>query len=307
MKISVRCTVAVCVLLFFEKGKKMSIDTFKGLFKYDQSKIGYVGIERECFISEWGSGTVGIVPKAYEILSRIKAGTVRPTGSSGADAWSGPGREYTTHEVKPDEFGYELSACQIETRIGPCELADVHSELTVVDVHLRCLLGYDYSPLHTEVGPANMPLDVYPDPTGRYQKITAHMPREVLLAACRVIGTHVHVGMKDHETALRVYNYTTRYFTDLCEIGNGSFGERLAIYRQMAPEYEPKPYKDWEAYYQVASAKGFADDPRKCWTLIRISTHGTIEFRMFGATDSIQRIVGWVQYCHALCARALPE
>lgn len=150
-----------------------------------------------------------------------------------------------------------------------------------------------------------MPLDVYPDPTGRYQRITKDMPRKILRAACRVIGTHVHVGMRDHEMALRVYNYAIRHLAELCEMGNGSFGERLAIYKQMAPDYEPKPYASWEEYYNTALEKGFAEDPRKCWTLIRISVHGTIEFRMFGATDSIDRIVSWATRCHQICQEAM--
>jgi gamma-glutamyl:cysteine ligase YbdK (ATP-grasp superfamily) len=149
-----------------------------------------------------------------------------------------------------------------------------------------------------------MPLDVYPDPTGRYQKITRDMPREVLTAACRIIGTHVHIGMPDHETALRVYNRLCPYFEHLCEMGNGSFGERLAIYRQMAPKYKPTPYESWEDFYGSACKKGFVEDPRKCWTLIRISVHGTIEFRMFGATDNHERIVRWATKCHELCMEA---
>jgi ribosomal protein S18 acetylase RimI-like enzyme len=53
--------------------------------------------------------------------------------------------------------------------------------------------------------------------------------------------------------------------------------------------------------------KGFDKDPRKCWTLIRISKNGTIEFRMFGATPSLERIVGWAKLCHDLCKEAMTE
>ncbi len=114
-----------------------------------------------------------------------------------------------------------------------------------------------FGTLHSEVAPENMPLDVYPDPTGRYQEITRNMPRHILLAACRVIGTHIHIGMPDHETALRVYNSVVPHYMELCEKGNGSFGERLAIYRIMAPDYEPKPYRDWDHFAAVVAEKGF--------------------------------------------------
>ena len=131
------------------------------------------------------------------------------------------------------------------------------------------------------------------------------MPREILSAACRVIGTHVHVGMPDWETALRVYNKVIPHTAMLCEKGNGSFGERLELYKQMAPNWNPSPYVDWDAYYQAAVRGGFTEDPRKCWTLIRISVHGTIEFRMFGATASIDKVVSWAELCHSLCEEAM--
>ncbi len=250
----------------------MAIETFKSLFSYDQDKTGYVGIERECFIAN-GHGVP--TPQAHKVLSSIKQGA---------------------------EFGYELSACQIETRIGPCRVQELQSRLGDRDEQLRDVLGrYGFSALHTEVGPEDMSLDVYPDPTGRYQELTKNMPHEILSAACRVIGTHVHVGMRDHDMALRVYNRVIQHCGILCDMGDGSSGERLAIYKRMAPDSEPKSYASWDEYYQTALVKGFAQDPRKCWTLIRISVHGTIEFRMFGATDSINRIVEWANYCHHLC------
>lgn len=250
----------------------MLVEEFKKKFRYNQNKIGYVGIERECFTAD---KTGVIVPLAHKVLASVKKGA---------------------------EFGYELSACQVETRVGPCLLGELSGNLRERDIQLNSALGNcGLSVLHTEVGPEDMPLDVYPDPTGRYQEITKNMPREILSAACRVIGTHVHVGMGNHEMALRVYNHVTHHYKDLCEAGNGSFGERLAIYKKMAPDFEPKPYASWDEYHQTALEKGFAEDPRKCWTLIRISVHGTIEFRMFGTTDSIKRIVEWANRCHRLC------
>lgn len=271
----------------------MKADQFKGLFKYDRTKALFVGIERECFIAnEHGE----VVPKAHEILTNLNKGIEIPRCFGPDDLLKSRG----------DEFGYELSACQIETRVGPCSLAELRRALDYWnDILKRVLSIYGLYALCTEVGPEDMPLNVFPDPTGRYQRITKYMPRDILRAACRVIGTHVHVGMPDYETALLVYNYAIRHYAELCELGNGSFGERLAIYRQMAPDFEPKPYASWEEYYQIALEKGFSKDPRKCWTFIRISVHGTIEFRMFGATDSIDRIVSWATRCHQICQEAM--
>ncbi len=275
----------------------MTKEAFKQLFKYDSDKAGYVGVEREAFICNRDGQ---IVPKAVEVLKRVTR--PRTTGNY----WSG---DHFQSWTPPKEwYGYELSACQIECRVGPSKLDSLEDDLEEVDSVLNEGLGMcKLTAEHIEIAPADMPLDVYPDPTGRYQKITQDMPRDVLLAACRVAGTHVHIGMRDHESALRTYNYVIRHMGELCEMGNGSFGERLAIYKQMAPDYEPRPYASWDDYYQYAVEKGFDTDPRKCWTLIRISVHGTIEFRMFGATESIDRIVSWANRCHELCQMAMAE
>lgn len=247
---------------------------FMKLFKFDPTKVLFVGVEREAFLVD-DNGV--IKPKAFDVVSLVR---------------------------NDPRFGYELSACQIESRIGPCRLPQLGNELKEVE---DILLGY-LANLHTsyvEVGPENMPLDVYPDPSGRYREIVKTMPLHVLLAACRVIGTHVHIGMPDHETALKVYNRVIKKYDWLCSRGNGSFGERLDIYRVVAPDCDPKPYADWADFYRVAVEKGFDKNPRNCWTLIRISRHGTIEFRMFGATSSLERIVSWASLCHDLCKEAM--
>ena len=276
---------------------------FLDRFVFDASKVLHVGVEREQFTRRNGI----IAPIAHLILA--KAGTNQ----------FGPWEQ--DFGFTPDErFGYELSACQVESRIGPCKLTDLKSKLyqtaqalneyvenarTERDRHGHKYADHIFDLSDVSVAPADMPLDIYPDATGRYKRIAEKMPRHVLLAACRVIGTHIHVGMPDHETALRVYNQVIKKYDWLCARGNGSFGERLDIYRIVAPDCDPKPYADWADFYRVAMEKDFHEDPRKCWTLIRISKHGTIEFRMFGATDSIERIVGWAKICHDLCKEAM--
>src|SRR3989344_557772 len=275
---------------------------FKNLHTYDQSKVGFVGVEREGIMyheSLFGRP----VPVADKVLALLESKGV-PLQVAGESCFGPGGFEWSP--AIPGEIGYELSNCQLESRTKPVKLERLRFALHKTGRRVDDLLQWSqHRILYEEVGPESMPLDIYPDPTGRYQKITKNMPRKILLAACRVIGTHVHIGMRDHDMALRVYNHVIRHLAELCEIGNGSFGERLAIYKKMAPDYEPRPYASWEEYHQIALVKGFAKDPRKGWTLIRISVHGTIEFRMFGATDSINRIVGWTTRCHALCQEAM--
>jgi hypothetical protein len=288
--------------VLYKGEESMSLLEFERQFHFKRALAGNVGVEREQFLQ---SKKGKIVPYAARVLGVYEKKGI-PQHLTEPYRF-GPGeREYITYlAARPDEFGYELSACQIESRTGPSKMRALKCKLTETDARLRLLLQhFNLTPLYAEVGPKDMSLEVYPDPTGRYQRITKNMPCNVLLAACRVIGTHVHVGMPDHKTALRVYNHAIQHLHELCELGNGSFGERLAIYRQMASKYLPQPYASWQEYYETACAEGFEEDPRKCWTLIRISVHGTIEFRMFGATDSIPRIVRWAARCHELCTEA---
>ena len=250
---------------------------FRSRFVYRPEFSLYLGVERECFLLN-NQGVIS--PIAPQVIKHLKDHGVAST--------------------------YELSACQLETTVGPCpDLEHLAIDLRKQDEKISSLEEGVFGRSHYEVAPADMNLEVYPDETGCYQRIVKDMPRHILSAACRVIGTHVHVGMPDHESALQVYNYAVGHYGELCRIGNGSFGERLDLYKVMAPDHVPEYYASWEHFAEVAKQKGFIEDPRKCWTLIRISTHGTIEFRMFGGTSSIERIVKWASYCQEICSKAL--
>ena len=258
-----------------DKGK------FFAKFKFDQSKAGFVGIEREQFILD--RTTRSIIPIVHQYLKHIQS----------LD---------NAIDQNRFQFGYELSACQLESKIGPCSLGKIGQWLKESDEILESIDGeLGLSRMHIELAPESIPLDIYPDPTGRYQKITKNMPREILAAACRVAGTHILIGMPDMETAISVYNKVIAHTDKLIEMGDLSLGKRMELYRVMAPRYYPKTIASTDELYRQARAFGFADDPRKCWTLIRISVHGTIEFRMFGATESIGQIVEWASRCYTLC------
>src|SRR6185312_576095 len=203
-------------------------------------------------------------------------------------------------------FGYELSACQVESKTPPAQIGDVLGHLEMLDGHLdKAASALGLHLIHDEVGPDDMPLDVYDDPTGRYQMITSDMPRDRLLAACRIIGTHIHIGMPDHRSALHVYNTVISDTNRLCKLGDNSGGRRLSIYRDVNPYCHPRSFAGWDEFYVYASRNGCVDDPRRCWTLIRISIHGTIEFRMFGTTACRPKVAMWAQTCYQLCADAM--
>lgn len=245
-------------------------------FRFDPERNLMIGIEREChFKNRKGK----IVPLAVKVLNYL--------GSQGG------------------HFGYELSACQLEWRIGPCFLSELKGKLMEDETTLKKTgekLGFACS--FDEVAPEDMPLDVYPDSTRRFQRMVKNLPRRVLLAACQVIATHVHIGMPGYQTALKAYNSVINRLNELCRLGDHSDGRRLEVYRMMASNCIPPHYNSWQDFYDLSVKDGFTEDPRSCWHLIRISIHGTIEFRMFGATDNLEEIVSWATLCRELCEKA---
>ena len=251
---------------------------FLDLFKFEPEKSMLTGVERECFLIDDKNK---IVPIAYQVLQHLK-------------------------QNRKEQFGFELSACQLEDRVGPCKISDLKKELIKNNEEIfRAELELGFKRSYVEVAPSDMPLDVYLDPIGRYQTIVKNMPKDVLLAACRIIGVHIHIGMPNHEVAIKTYNKVINYCDELCQLGDGSNGKRLKIYKIVAPECQPINYKNWDEFYQYAVEKKFVHDPRSCWHFIRMTVHGTIEFRMFGPTTNLDKIIGWTKKCHKLCYQAM--
>ncbi|MBP9822381.1 MAG: hypothetical protein KBC81_03005 [Candidatus Pacebacteria bacterium] len=248
---------------------------FRRKFEFNKDRHLHLGVERECFF--------------------VKDGIISPLAP-----------KFIPELPNNGLYGYELSACQLETRTKPHPVQMIGDAL----IDLRNMLEKDrvrlgFEVLHQEVAPFDMPLDIYPDPTGRYQKITKDMTVEKIRAACRVAGTHVHVGMGSPRQAIRAYNAAIKHIPELCAAGDKSNGERLKIYKIMAPNFQPPTYKNWGDFEKYANKNGFWKKPRNCWHIIRISTHGTIEFRMFGATPDVTEILAWAIRCHQICKDAL--
>lgn len=239
------------------------LNEFFRKFDFKPNFAGCVGIEREHFLA---SSDGALVPRSPDFLRRLK--DVR---------WT-----------------YELSRCQVESRTKP------HRDMSALKLELlgnanagwHCAETMGLRLINQEVGHENMPLDVFPNP--RYLAIASSIPVERLRAACRVTGTHIHIGVKDMEHALVAYNALIPHLRDLGRLGDHSSGERLGLYKTMAEHWQPEPYENSEQFFEAARIGGFLENPRNCWTLIRISIHGTVELRMFGVTDHADEIIFWV-------------
>lgn len=252
-----------------------SLEDFKAQFAFDPSKTRMIGVEQECFIADLRGN---IVPHAQKVLARLAS------------------CEFAS------QFSFELSACQIERKTRPCYSENLKGELQVLQRTLdETLSSLDLQAIYDPVAPEDMPLDVFPDQSGRYQKIAARMDMERLRSSCRVIATNIHIGMPDHESALCTYNTLVGNFASLLRFGDKSGGKRLAIYQSIVPDWKPRTFTDWGALHRFAVEGGFAHDVRSWWSLIRISRHGTIEARWLDATESNDEATAWAREFLAWC------
>lgn len=200
----------------------------------------------------------------------------------------------------PGDWTEELSACQVEYRTKPYIIIDnVINDLRrgyMEGCHAGQEIGHTLHAL--EVGPEDVPLDVYD--SERYRRLESIFTQDQLRAACRCLGVHIHYGCKDIEHAIDVYNRCAKNLDELCKIGDGSRGERIRLYKQVAKHWYPPNYSSVNEFEQIAEEQGFADDPSNCYHLIRISRHGTVECRMFGNTNCLGRIRSWIERLHQI-------
>lgn len=243
----------------------MNIDTFTRQFLFNEQYRRYLGVERECFISRKGT----IVPEAPQLLS------VLPKNGS---------------------YSYELSACQLETKTKPVTFRYLETELLEIEeIANNTSSSLGLSLIHLPVAPKDMSLEIYPDPTGRYANIAKQLSPEMLSAACRVAAVHFHIGVCDTSEAIRVHSNLVDNFSELTEMGDTCSGERLGLYKVMVPDPIPRKYTHWVDFYGDMERRGVAEKPRECWDLIRISTHGTVEVRIFDSTPNVKKITEWAE------------
>lgn len=251
------------------------LSLFLSKFAFRPELTGFVGIEREHFL---------VLPNSYHYVPHSKR---------------------FLDSIKNGSWTYELSACQVESRTQP------QIDLSAIKINLLAnenmgnktakKLGLQL--INQEVGNLDIPLDIYPNP--RYLKIVKKISEEQLRAACRVAGTHLHIGTKDIKQAILVNNLLIPHVHTLCIMGDHSGGERLGLYKTMAKNWQPTVYQSPEHLFEIANEEEFTENPRNCWKLIRISIHGTIELRLFGSTENIDEILEWVSFVKSITREAL--
>lgn len=238
---------------------------FLSQFAFSGDMRGYVGIERERFLKN----AMGLyIPDAKKFLS----------------------------EIKDSHWTHELSACQVEDRTDPrnntLELKYDLVRNTNNGIFVAENMGAQV--IAEEVASFNMPLDVYP--SERYMHIARTISEDRLRAACRVAGTHIHIGVGSVDEAIHIHNVCADYMGKLIQMGDHSNGERISLYKEMAKQWNSQHYENTEHFFETAKRENFSENPKQCYHLVRISVHGTVECRMFGVTPHEDEIISWVEF-----------
>lgn len=240
-------------------------EKFLSQFAFSNAMRGYVGIERERFLKN----AVGLyVPHAEQFLS----------------------------EIKDPRWTNELSACQVEDRTDPrSNLLELKYDLVRNTNNGVCAAQNIGAEIVTEeVASVDMPLDVFP--LERYKNIARTISEDRLRSACRVAGIHIHLGVGSIGEAIEIHNICSAHTNKLIRMGDHSLGERIALYKEMAPQWNSPHYESTEHFFETAVSEGFSESPKQCYHLVRISIHGTVECRMFGVTPHEDEIIYWVEF-----------
>jgi len=242
--------------------REVTFEDFKSKFEFEPKLAYLMGIEDEVFLVD--ARTDKLSPKSFMALDYLNDFNL---------------------------YSYEPSECQLEYRVGPCELFDLgvgmKYERSRLASKLR-VLGLKMS--HMQIAPADMPLNLYPDPTGRYDVFETMEP-EKALSAMRIIATQFHVGMPDFKTALYIYNaFVGKEFNHLLNLAEEMSPGRLEIYGKVHEVCQPPVFPSLEHMFNYYQKKGWERNPKDNWMLIRMTVHGTIEFRMFGAMENLKDV-----------------
>jgi glutamate---cysteine ligase / carboxylate-amine ligase len=130
---------------------------------------------------------------------------------------------------------------------------------------------------------------------------------------------HVHIGMPDAESAVRVLNALRESLPLLQGLAAGSpywFGSdsglasaRFSIVRAYPRRGVPRAFRDWADYQEVAAAVGaageFSDYTFIWWDLRLHPRLGTVEVREMDVQASLDDTAALTALVHALAARAL--
>lgn len=196
-------------------------------------------------------------------------------------------------------FGYELFAGQIEDRTLPCDSLPMLKDALVIndsvmeEVASQDGLAFDFSEFVEESQIASLEVNPFDQ---RHQKIWQSISPERKLAASIVAAVHIHLAVTE-EMAVRLMNVCRKETIErLSKIGDHSNGKRMIAYATMAQtDGIPPIFSDFEKVGKYIDEHG---GEKNVWDLVRYKpSTRTVEFRMFGATKSVEEVIGYAIAC----------
>ena len=237
-----------------------------------------IGVERERFIIDPKTNIV--VPAIDRLLPEIKHVS----------------KIFGTSE---DFFGYELFAGQIEDKTPPCvTLKNLRESLVKNDAVLkevagRIGLGLDCSEI---IEKERMPdLKVNPFDARHKKEWRSYSPK-MRRDISSLADVDVHLSVTENQ-AVALINFCRKRIIDrLIEIGDHSSGRRMNRYRFIIQsDGVPPVFSDFShlmRYIESHNGEKNITDLVKYRPSIK-----TVEFKMFGATESVEEVVGYVKAC----------
>jgi glutamate---cysteine ligase / carboxylate-amine ligase len=218
-------------------------------------------------------------------------------------ACSGPGK--TCREIHPALVELVTPVCE-HAGAAAAVLAGMRREVLDTGVGL---LG---SAVHPTAPPQPPPPD---DGSERYRRIKDALGD---LLATPTAGLHVHVGMPDAETAIRVHNrlrVDVPLLTALAAnspfrhgLDSGHASCRAAVVRSWPRSGIPRAFRDFDDFVaaagELARAAGASDYTEFWWELRPHPRVGTVEVRAFDTQSSLRSVAGLAALVHGLAVDA---
>jgi carboxylate-amine ligase len=222
--------------------------------------------------------------------------------------------------VPEGESGFEAFAAEVELRSPPS--ATAAGAIEAVRAHRASLIAAGATPLSSGVHPAGRFGDVTLVDEDRYRRIGDMM--RGLFARTPECALHVHVGMPDADTAIRVCN-GMRTHLPLLEglaanspvwfgVDSGMASARAALVRAYPGRGIPRVLRDFGDYEHTLEttlrAAGI-EDSTHLWSDVRLHPRlGTVEVREMDAQTSLRDALGLAALVHCLARheaeRSLP-
>jgi carboxylate-amine ligase len=213
----------------------------------------------------------------------------------------------------------ELHACQLELITDVC--GDAGEAIAMLDRLRRAVVATGAGLMGSGTHPSAAEGEAEITDKERYERI-----RDLLgdAVATPVGGLHVHVGMPDPETAIRVFNGLRRHLPLLQALAanspfrhgrdTGLASAREVTIRGWPRSGVPRAMRDFEDFCSAAALLGRAADvPDYTWFWWKLRPHprlGTVEIRALDAQASLEDTGALVALTHCLAhhvAHADPE